>query len=62
MKGRVKLWNNSSNCGFIEVNDEEIFVHLVDKNIKIYEEQEIEFSIRENKEGIFIYDLKEIIY
>ena len=61
MKGRVALWNNSTNCGFIEVDDEEFFVHLEDKDIQIYEEEEIEFSMQEKAGGIFIYDLKEVI-
>ena len=61
MKGRVKLWNNSTNCGFIEVDDEEFFVHLEDKGIQISEEEEIEFSMQEKAGGIFIYDLKEVI-
>ncbi len=62
MKGRVMLWNDSTNCGFIEVNDEELFVHLADNNTTVYENEEIEFSIQEKYEGIFIYDLKKVIY
>ena len=62
MKGRVTLWNNSTNCGFIEVEDEEIFVHLGDQNIHIYEDEVIEFSMQERLEGIFIYNLKEVVY
>ena len=42
MKGRVALWNNSTNCGFIEVNDEELFVHIKEQNIHIYEDEIIE--------------------
>ena len=61
MKGRVTLWNNSTNCGFIEVNDEELFVHLADSNVYIYEDEVIEFSMQERSEGIFIYNLKEVI-
>lgn len=61
MKGRVALWNNSTNCGFIEIADEELFVHSLDLDKKIYEDEEIEFSIQEKTEGIFIYDLKEVI-
>ena len=62
MKGRVTLWNNSTNCGFIEVEDEEMFVHLDDLNFHIYEDEVIEFSILEKAEGIFIYNLKEVVY
>lgn len=61
MKGRVTLWNNSTNCGFIEVDDEELFVHLVDKNVQVYENEVIEFSIQERAEGVFIYNLREVI-
>lgn len=61
MKGRVALWNNSTNCGFIEVNDEELFVHIKEQNIHIYEDEIIEFSIEKKANGIFIYDLKKVI-
>lgn len=62
MKGRVTLWNNSANCGFIEINDEELFVHIADKSVQVYEDEIIEFSMQEKIDGIFIYDLKEIVY
>ena len=61
MKGRVALWNKSTNCGFIEVNDEELFVHIKEQNIHIYEDEIIEFSIEKKANGIFIYDLKKVI-
>ncbi len=61
MKVRGALWNNSTNCGFIEVNDEELFVHIIDKDFPIYEDEVIEFSIQEKKEGIFIYNLKQVV-
>ena len=61
MKGRVTWWNNSTNCGFIEVNDEELFVHSLE-NITIYDDELIEFSMIKKYEGLFIYDLKEIVF
>ncbi len=61
MKGRVKWWNSSSRCGFIEIgDDEEIFVHLADDSFPIYDEEMIEFSIETKSEGIFIYNIKAI--
>ena len=61
MKGRVTWWNNSSHCGFVEINEEEYFVHTEDLNIEVHDDELIEFSIKNEKEGLFIYDLKEII-
>ena len=61
MKGRVALWNNSTKCGFIEVDDEELFVHIEEQSISIYEDEIIEFSIQKKANGIFIYDLKKVV-
>ncbi len=60
MRGRVTWWNNSTNCGFIEVDDEEIFVHSSEE-ITIYDDELIEFSLIERNNGLFICNLKEII-
>lgn len=59
MKGRVTWWNNSTHCGFIEVNDEEFFVHTED-DTSLYDDELVEFSIKQNHEGLFIYNLKEV--
>jgi len=59
MKGRVTWWNNSTRCGFIEVNDEEFFVHTED-DTSLYDDELVEFSIKQNHEGLFIYNLKEV--
>ena len=61
MKGRVTWWNNSSNCGFIEINEEEFFVHLEDNSVQIHDDEIIEFSMEQKHEGLFIYNLKEVI-
>lgn len=58
MKGRVKWWNTSGGCGFIELNQEDsIFISLTkeDKNeINIQENQLIEFEIINDPKGKFI--------
>ena len=59
VKGRVTWWNNSNNCGFIEIDDEEVFVHSMD-NFNIHDNQLLEFSIIQKNGGLFIYDLKQI--
>ncbi len=59
MKGRVTWWNNSTNCGFIVIDDEEVFVHSMD-NFNIHDNQVLEFSMIQKNEGLFIYDLKEL--
>ena len=59
MKGRVTWWNSSTNCGFIEVDNEEVFVHCMEK-YDIQDNQLLEFSIIQKKEGLFIYDLKDL--
>ena len=60
MKGRVTWWNNSSNCGFVIVNDEEFFVHSENKEVNVHDDEMIEFSIQKRNEGLFICDIKEI--
>jgi len=60
MKGRVTWWNNSTNCGFIEVNDEEFFVHSDNNDISVRDDELIEFSIQKRYEGLFICNVKEI--
>ena len=59
MKGRVTWWDNSNNCGFVEINNEEVFVHS-SGDINIYENELIEFSLIEKNNGLFICNLKEI--
>ena len=59
MKGRVTWWNSSNKCGFIKVDDEEMFVHCIE-NYDIRDNQLLEFSIIQKKEGLFIYDLKKL--
>ena len=55
MKGRVKWWNTSRGCGFIELSEEDsIFISLNkdDRNeIKIEENQLIEFEIINDPRG-----------
>ena len=55
MKGRVKWWSNESGYGFIEYNNNNVFVHVEkkDQNI-IHENQEIEFVIEEKENGKFL--------
>lgn len=62
MKGRVKWWNETGGCGFIEYdNTENIFISLTKedkKDISIKENQLIEFEIVNLKEGNFLKVLK----
>lgn len=55
MKGRVKWWNTSRGCGFIELSEEDsIFISLnkEEKNeINIEENQLIEFEIINDPRG-----------
>lgn len=55
MKGRVKWWSSERGYGFIEYDNNNIFVHVesFDKNI-IKENQEIEFTIEEKENGRFL--------
>lgn len=62
MKGRVKWWCTDRGYGFIEYeNEENIFVHLDNEDIKVYhidENQEIEFTIEESDNSVYLKDLK----
>ena len=60
-EGALEKIRPGENGFIIPFDDEEFFVHLEDKDIQIYEEEEIEFSMQEKAGGIFIYDLKEVI-
>ena len=55
MKGRVKWWSNERGYGFIEYDENNIFVHVesTDKTI-IKENQDIEFIIEERESGKFL--------
>ena len=55
MKGRVKWWCNERGYGFIEYDDNNIFVHVesTDKYL-IKENQYIEFTIEEKESGKFL--------
>ncbi len=55
MKGRVKWWSNERGYGFIEYEENSVFVHVesTDKAI-IKENQDIEFIIEERKTGKFL--------
>lgn len=59
MKGRVKWWSNERGYGFIEYDDNNIFVHVesTDKYL-IKENQDIEFTIEEKENGKFLKLLK----
>ncbi|MGN1371678.1 MAG: cold shock domain-containing protein [Candidatus Coprovivens sp.] len=55
MKGRVKWWSNESGYGFIEYNNNNVFVHVEEKDQNIiHENQEIEFVIEEKENGKFL--------
>ena len=62
MKGRVKWWSEEKGYGFIEYNDNEnVFAHVESEdksNYKIIEDQEIEFTLEEKDEGIFLHILQ----
>lgn len=62
MKGRVKWWSKEKGYGFIEYNDtENVFAHIeaLDKETyPIKEEQEIEFTIEEKNNNIYLRILK----
>lgn len=62
MKGRVKWWCTDRGYGFIEYeNEENIFVHLDNEDIKVYhidENQEIEFTIEESDNIVYLKELK----
>lgn len=55
MKGRVKWWNTSKGCGFIELNSEDsIFISLAKEDkesITIEEDQLIEFEVVNSPKG-----------
>lgn len=55
MKGRVKWWNTSKGCGFIELNAEDsIFISLAKEDkesITIEEDQLIEFEVVNSPKG-----------
>lgn len=55
MKGRVKWWSNERGYGFIEYDNNNIFVHVesTDKSL-IKEDQDIEFIIEEKESGKFL--------
>ena len=55
MKGRVKWWSNERGYGFIEYDNNNIFVHVesTDKSL-IKENQDIEFIIEEKESGKFL--------
>ena len=58
MKGRVKWWCNEKGYGFVEnCNNESYFVHLYKDDKDTYhfkENEEIEFSLQQKSEGLFL--------
>lgn len=64
MKGRVKWWSKEKGYGFIEYNDKEnIFAHIDELDKETYpitEEQEIEFTIEEKNNNIYLRILKNL--
>ncbi len=57
MKGRVIWLNPANGCGFIEYNDDNIFIHIPKDDIEKYhlrEDQVIEFELDQNAKGVFI--------
>ena len=63
MKGRVKWWNNDLGYGFIEyLDDTNDFVYLnkSEYSLILTDGEEIEFDLKEEQEGLAIYNLKQI--
>lgn len=62
MKGRVKWWSKENGYGFIEYNEKEnIFAHIKNEeknNYSIFENQEIEFTIEEENNCVYLHVLK----
>lgn len=63
MKGRVKWWNNELGYGFIEYQDDTndfVYLNKSEYSLILTDGEEIEFDLKEEQEGLAIYNLKQI--
>jgi len=57
MKGRVIWLNPTNGCGFIEYNNDNLFIHIHKADIEKYhlkEDQEILFELDHTSKGVFL--------